>query len=81
MITLGVYSPKDGNYTQVIPKEKKYTKSEEQTERSLKALKDFHDFKLIKDEEYKELRKRIKNAKSDDEVSVIMRNVRKKMYK
>lgn len=81
MITLGVYSPKDGNYTQVIPKEKKYTKSEEQTERSLKALKDFHDFKLIKDEEYKELRKRIKNAKSDDEVSVIMCNVRKKMYK
>ena len=81
MITLGVYSPKDGNYTQVIPKQKKYTKSEEQTERSLKALKDFHDFRLITDDEYRELRKQIRNAKSDDEVSVIMCKVRKQMYK
>lgn len=80
MFTSGVYSPKDRNYTQVIPTEKKYIKSEEQTEKSLKALKDFHDFGLIKDEDYKLLRKRIKTAKSDNEVSSIMCNVRKKMW-
>lgn len=80
MFTSGVYSPKDGNYTQVIPTEKKYKKSEEETERTLKALKDFHNYGLIKDADYKLLRKQIRNAKSDDEVSVIMCNVRKKMW-
>ena len=76
----GFHKPKDGNYMTIFPVKQKKSMSPDYKRQAINALRDYKYFALISNDEYKDLKSKIKDAKTDDDVSLIMNKVRRQVY-
>lgn len=76
----GFHSPKDGNYMVIFPKKRKKNNSPEYKTQAINTLGDYKHWGLLSNEEHKDLKRKIEDAEADDDVSLIMNKVRRKVY-
>ena len=73
-------APHDCNYVSSVKQKTEKQATRDCKLQAINALEDFRDFKLLSEDDFKELVRKIKRAKSDDEISLLMNRVRYKMF-
>lgn len=78
--TSTILAPRDCNYVSAIPRKMKKSNSPEYKTQAINTLGDYKHWGLLSKEEFKDLKTKIEDAEADDDVSLIMNKVRRKVY-